>query len=66
MKTSVAAGVEALGGLDVLVNNAGISGPTVSVEEMNPDDSGFGAKCGAPHFAPLLPNTRHLPAPSSS
>jgi len=22
--------------------------------------SGFGAKCGAPHFAPLLPNTRLL------
>src|ERR1700730_17960643 len=23
-------------------------------------DSGFGAKCGAPHFAPLLPNTQPL------
>ena len=22
-------------------------------------DSGFGAKCGAPHFAPLLPNTQY-------
>ena len=29
---------EALGGLDVLVNNAGISGPTAPVEEVNPDD----------------------------
>ncbi len=27
-----------LGGLDVLVNNAGISGPTAPVEEMNPQD----------------------------
>jgi NAD(P)-dependent dehydrogenase (short-subunit alcohol dehydrogenase family) len=27
----------ALGGLDVLVNNAGISGPTASVEQMDPD-----------------------------
>ena len=24
--------------------------------------SGFGAKCGAPHFAPLLPNTQSLDA----
>jgi ATP-dependent DNA ligase len=23
-------------------------------------DSGFGTKCGAPHFAPLLPNTQVL------
>jgi NAD(P)-dependent dehydrogenase (short-subunit alcohol dehydrogenase family) len=30
--------VHALGGLDVLVNNAGISGPTAPVEEINPDD----------------------------
>jgi NAD(P)-dependent dehydrogenase (short-subunit alcohol dehydrogenase family) len=34
----VAFGVDALGGLDVLVNNAGISGPTAPVEEMNPEE----------------------------
>jgi len=28
----------ALGGLDVLVNNAGVAGPTSKVEEMNPED----------------------------
>jgi NAD(P)-dependent dehydrogenase (short-subunit alcohol dehydrogenase family) len=28
----------ALGGLDVLVNNAGIAGPTAPVEEMDPDE----------------------------
>lgn len=33
----VPAAVEALGGLDVLVNNAGISGPTASVETVDPD-----------------------------
>jgi NAD(P)-dependent dehydrogenase (short-subunit alcohol dehydrogenase family) len=33
----VAAAAEALGGLDVLVNNAGISGPTAAVEDMDPD-----------------------------
>ncbi|QND72661.1 SDR family oxidoreductase [Tardiphaga sp. 37S4] len=27
-----------LGGLDVLVNNAGVAGPTAKVEEMHPDD----------------------------
>lgn len=34
----VAAGVAALGGLDVLVNNAGIAGPTAPVEEFDPED----------------------------
>jgi len=34
----VASGVNALGGLDVLVNNAGIAGPTVPVEAMDPDE----------------------------
>jgi NAD(P)-dependent dehydrogenase (short-subunit alcohol dehydrogenase family) len=33
----VAAAVEALGGLDVLVNNAGIAGPTAPVEDADPD-----------------------------
>lgn len=33
----VAASAAALGGIDVLVNNAGISGPTAPVEEMDPD-----------------------------
>lgn len=33
----VAQAVAALGGLDVLVNNAGIAGPTASVEDMDPD-----------------------------
>jgi len=35
--TMVAGAVEALGGLDVLVNNAGIGGPTVPVEEYDPE-----------------------------
>ncbi|MDO8455438.1 MAG: SDR family oxidoreductase [Burkholderiaceae bacterium] len=34
----VAEAAAVLGGLDVLVNNAGISGPTASVEQMDPDD----------------------------
>lgn len=34
----VRAAVAALGGLDVLVNNAGIAGPTAPVDEMDPDD----------------------------
>jgi NAD(P)-dependent dehydrogenase (short-subunit alcohol dehydrogenase family) len=29
--------VASLGGLDVLVNNAGVSGPTAPVEDMDPD-----------------------------
>ena len=33
----VPAAVAALGGLDVLVNNAGIAGPTAPVEEFDPD-----------------------------
>lgn len=33
----VASAVDTLGGLDVLVNNAGISGPTAPVAEMDPD-----------------------------
>jgi NAD(P)-dependent dehydrogenase (short-subunit alcohol dehydrogenase family) len=41
-RTAVAALFEAalarLGGLDVLVNNAGIAGPTGKVEEINPED----------------------------
>jgi len=32
------AATAALGGLDVLVNNAGIAGPTAKVEEMHPED----------------------------
>ena len=30
--------VEALGGLDVLVNNGGIAGPTAPVAELGPDE----------------------------
>src|SRR5690606_31046521 len=33
----VPAAIAALGGLDVLVNNAGIAGPTAPVEEYDPD-----------------------------
>ena len=33
----IPAAVQALGGLDVLVNNAGISGPTAPVEKVDPD-----------------------------
>lgn len=34
----VAFGAKALGGVDVLLNNAGVSGPTAPVDEMNPDE----------------------------
>jgi NAD(P)-dependent dehydrogenase (short-subunit alcohol dehydrogenase family) len=37
IKAMVPTAVKALGGLDVPVNNAGISGPTASVEEVDPD-----------------------------
>jgi NAD(P)-dependent dehydrogenase (short-subunit alcohol dehydrogenase family) len=37
VENMVAAGVAALGGLDVLVNNAGIAGPTEPTETMDPD-----------------------------
>jgi len=38
VKHLFAEAVAKLGGLDVLVNNAGIAGPTSKVEEMNPED----------------------------
>lgn len=38
VKTMFDEAVRALGGLDVLINNAGIAGPTAKVEEMNPED----------------------------
>jgi NAD(P)-dependent dehydrogenase (short-subunit alcohol dehydrogenase family) len=37
VESMVADAAAALGGIDVLVNNAGISGPTASVEQMDPD-----------------------------
>jgi len=37
IESMVASAAASLGGLDVLVNNAGISGPTAPVEEMDPD-----------------------------
>lgn len=38
VKTLFDEAVDRLGGLDVLVNNAGIAGPTGRVEEINPED----------------------------
>jgi NAD(P)-dependent dehydrogenase (short-subunit alcohol dehydrogenase family) len=37
IESMVASAAASLGGLDVLVNNAGISGPTAPVEEVDPD-----------------------------
>ena len=37
VESMVTAATKALGGLDVLVNNAGIAGPTAPVEEIDPD-----------------------------
>jgi NAD(P)-dependent dehydrogenase (short-subunit alcohol dehydrogenase family) len=37
VKQMVAQAAETLGGLDVLINNAGIAGPTAPVESMDPD-----------------------------
>jgi NAD(P)-dependent dehydrogenase (short-subunit alcohol dehydrogenase family) len=38
LELAVPRSIDALGGLDVLVNNAGIAGPTSRIEEMNPED----------------------------
>jgi NAD(P)-dependent dehydrogenase (short-subunit alcohol dehydrogenase family) len=38
VKTLFADVVDKLGGLDVLVNNAGVAGPTAKIEDMNPED----------------------------
>jgi NAD(P)-dependent dehydrogenase (short-subunit alcohol dehydrogenase family) len=38
IEAMVGRAAEGLGGLDVLVNNAGIPGPVAPVEELNPDD----------------------------
>jgi NAD(P)-dependent dehydrogenase (short-subunit alcohol dehydrogenase family) len=38
VKNLFAEAIAKLGGLDVLVNNAGVAGPTAKVEEMNPED----------------------------
>src|ERR1700712_4474122 len=38
VKNLFAEAMAKLGGLDVLVNNAGVAGPTAKIEEMNPED----------------------------
>jgi NAD(P)-dependent dehydrogenase (short-subunit alcohol dehydrogenase family) len=38
VKTLFSEAMAKLGGLDVLVNNAGVAGPTAKIEDMNPED----------------------------
>ena len=38
VKSLFAEATAVLGGLDVLINNAGVAGPTAKVDEMNPED----------------------------
>ncbi|WPM28275.1 SDR family NAD(P)-dependent oxidoreductase [Pseudomonas sp. P1B16] len=38
LELSIPGIIETMGGLDVLVNNAGVSGPTAPVEQLDPDE----------------------------
>jgi NAD(P)-dependent dehydrogenase (short-subunit alcohol dehydrogenase family) len=38
LETAVASAIDSLGGLDVLINNAGIAGPTAPLEKVHPGD----------------------------